>query len=251
MSQTIPESPERLRPYLPRMLLQWLADSPGTILREIDGTVVFVDISGFTKMSERLARKGKVGAEEVSEVIGAVFARMLAVAYGNGGGLLKFGGDALLLLFTGDDHEAKGARAAVGMRRTLREIGAIESSAGKITLRMSVGVHSGTFLFFLVGSSHRELIITGPAASEIVAHGRDGRSGGDPREPCDRRALPPKVLGQPKGDGVLLRSEPPGLVLDSRRTSTPRSATSTPPGACPPRSASTCSPGRPSPSTGR
>ena len=192
MSEPTADTAELLRPYLPRMLRQWLVDSPGTILREIDGTVVFVDISGFTKMSERLARKGKVGAEEVSEVLGAVFSRMLAVAYGNGGSLIKFGGDALLLLFTGDDHQTKGARAAVGMRRTLREIGAIESSSGKITLRMSVGVHSGTFLFFLVGSSHRELIITGPAASETVKMegtawaGRSSRAR-RPRPPSRRR----------------------------------------------------------------
>jgi len=205
---------ELLRPYLPRMLLQWLADSPGTILQEVDGTVVFVDISGFTKMSERLARKGKVGAEEVSEVLGAVFSRMLAVAYGNGGGLIKFGGDALLVLFTGLDHQAKGARAAVGMRRTLREIGAIESSAGKITLRMSVGVHSGTFLFFLVGSSHRELLITGPAASETVRMEGTAVAGEILVSQATAAALPKKVLGQPKGDGVLLRSEPPGLAVD-------------------------------------
>jgi class 3 adenylate cyclase/tetratricopeptide (TPR) repeat protein len=215
MAHPIPDSADRLRPYLPRMLLQWLADSPGTILREIDGTVVFVDISGFTKMSERLARKGKVGAEEVSEVLGAVFARMLAVAYGNGGGLIKFGGDALLVLFTGDDHQSKGARAAVGMRRTLREIGAIESSAGKITLRMSVGVHSGTFLFFLVGSSHRELMVTGPAASEIVHMEGTAVAGEILASRATAASLPPKVLGQPKGDGVLLRSEPPGLVVDA------------------------------------
>ena len=106
-----------LRPYLPRMLIDWLAEAPGTMLREVDGTIVFVDISGFTKMSERLARNGKVGAEEVTEVIGSVFARLLSVAYGEGGGLIKFGGDALLLLFTGHDHPIKGARAAVGMRK--------------------------------------------------------------------------------------------------------------------------------------
>ena len=113
-----------LRPYLPRMLIDWLAQAPGTMLREVDGTIVFVDISGFTKMSERLARNGKVGAEEVTEVIGSVFARLLSVAYGEGGGLIKFGGDALLLLFTGHDHprqgRARGRRDAEGASRHRR-----------------------------------------------------------------------------------------------------------------------------------
>ena len=215
MSGSKADTAELLRPYLPRMLFQWLAESPGTILREIDGTIVFVDISGFTKMSERLARKGKVGAEEVTDVLGAVFARLLAVAYGNGGDLIKFGGDALLLLFTGDDHPARGARSAVAMRRTLREIGAIQSSAGQIKLRMSIGVHSGMFLFFLVGSSHRELIVTGPAASETVAMEGTAMAGEILVSRATAAALPARVVGRPKGDGMLLRAEPPGLVLDS------------------------------------
>ena len=44
-------------------------------MRALEGTFVFVDISGFTKMSERLARQGKVGAEEVTDVDRHVFAR--------------------------------------------------------------------------------------------------------------------------------------------------------------------------------
>ena len=94
MAQLSTESAETLRPYVlgPRS-----AGSRSNHLsfRTLDGSMVFVDISGFTKMSERLARHGKVGAEEVTDVLGAVFAKLLAVAYGEDGSLLKFGGDAL------------------------------------------------------------------------------------------------------------------------------------------------------------
>src|SRR4051794_32959673 len=128
-----------LRPYVPRMVIQWISEEPGVRCRELEGSIVFVDISGFTKLSERLSRKGKVGAEELTDVLGACFTRLLAIAYGNGGSLLKFGGDALLLLFTGAEHQAKACRAAVGMRRTLREIGKLEALGIKASLRMSVG----------------------------------------------------------------------------------------------------------------
>ena len=176
-----------LLPYLPRLLVQWLADEPDTTSRELEGTVVFVDISGFTKLSERLAKSGRMGAEELAEAIGSCFARLLAVAYGNGGGLLKFGGDALLLLFTGTDHALKGARAAVGMRRALREIGKLETSGGRVQLRMSVGLHSGVFHLFLVGGSHREFIDYRPGRHADRGDGRHGRGRRDPREPGDRR----------------------------------------------------------------
>ena len=83
-----------LRPFLPRLTIRWLCERPEVRVRSLPGTVVFVDVSGFTKMSERLARVGKLGAEEVTDVIGFVFRQLLATAYANGGGLIKFGGDA-------------------------------------------------------------------------------------------------------------------------------------------------------------
>ncbi len=204
-----------LRPYLPQLLLRWLADEPERIVREIDGSVVFVDISGFTKMSERLARKGKVGAEEVTDVLGSVFARLLALAYAEGGGLLKFGGDALLLFFSGDQHPLRAVRAADGMRRRLREIGPIESSAGLIRLRMSVGVHSGRFNFFLVGGSHREFMIAGPAASETVLMEGTASAGEVLISSSTARFLPEASLGAWKDVGFLLRKAPGGIASDS------------------------------------
>jgi len=159
----------KLRPFLPRLTIRWISEEPDVRVRALEGTVVFVDISGFTKMSERLARLGRVGAEEVTDVVGFVFRQLLGTAYANGGGLIKFGGDALLLFFSGEHHASDGVAAAIGMRRTLSEMGAIDTSAGKVRLRMSVGVHSGEFHFFLVGERHRELLLTGPGASTVVA----------------------------------------------------------------------------------
>ncbi len=211
MSERPIEGVAALRPYLPRLLIGWLAEAPGTTLRAIDGTMVFADISGFTKMSERLARKGRVGAEELTEVIGAVFARLLAVAYGEGGGLIKFGGDALLLWFSGEGHPTKGARAAVGMRQALRGIGPIQTTAGNVRLRMSVGLHSGRFHFFLVGDRHRELLITGPAASETVSMEGTAVAGEILASRATMELLPPRIVGRPKGDGILLRSAPMDL----------------------------------------
>ena len=89
-----------LAPYLPKLVVEWFAAEPETTWRVVEGSLAFVDISGFTKLSERLARQGKVGGEELADTIGSCFTGLLAIAYAQGGGLLKFGGDALLLLFT-------------------------------------------------------------------------------------------------------------------------------------------------------
>src|SRR6516164_3743018 len=154
-----------LHVYMPRMASEWELDAPHALWRELDATCCFVDISGFTALSERLARRGRIGAEELTEVLNHVFSRMLEVAYGKGGALLKFGGDALLLAFTGEDHATMAAESAVAMRAALREARALPTSVGRVNLRMSVGVHTGVFHLFRVGGSHRELLITGPAAT--------------------------------------------------------------------------------------
>src|SRR5690348_7382770 len=172
MSSTDSEMSDRaadLISFVPRLTIEWLRSTPEQRWLEVDGTLAFVDISGFTAMSEQLSALGKAGAEEVTDVMNATFAALLDVAYSLGGGLLKFGGDALLLLYDGDDHAPRAARAAYEMRRTLRAIGRPRTSAGAVQLRMHAGVHSGRFQFFLVGRSHRELLITGPAATRTVA----------------------------------------------------------------------------------
>ena len=130
---------QRLAPYLPRLVIDWMSNEPTMRSREIDATIVFIDISGFTKLSERLARDGNIGAEELATTIGSTFTDLLAVAYANGGRLLKFGGDALLLFFDGDRHPARACHSAVGMRRSLREQGALSVLGQKVRLRMSVG----------------------------------------------------------------------------------------------------------------
>ncbi len=195
-------------PYVPRLVLDWDDADEGPTHRAIDGTLAFVDISGFTAMSERLAKRGKVGAEEVTDILNSTFARLLAVAYENGGSLLKFGGDALLLFFTGPSHVERACHAAAGMRRKLREIGRIESSSGLISLRMSVGVHSGVFDFFLVGDLHRELIVTGPAVSRTVAMESAAVAGEILVSEATAAMMPSKLFGREKEGGRLLTGMP-------------------------------------------
>ena len=174
--------------------------------------MVFADVSGFTRLSERLARRGKEGAEQLVDVINACFSALLAEAYGRGGSLLKFGGDAMLLLFydqEGDqEHAARACCAAAAMRRTLREVGRIRAGDSNVVLRMSVGVHSGPYQMFVVGGSHREMLIGGPAASTVVALEGAASSGQILLSPETARWLPRSCVGQEVGPGLLLTRSP-------------------------------------------
>ncbi len=175
-----------LAPYVPRLLHVWSAE-PGERRRAVDGTLVSVDISGFTALAERLASQGRRGAEELVTRISGVFAELIAVAERHGGDVLKFRGDALLLLFAGDRHVERACGAASDMQWTIESTGSSESSVGPVALSMSAGVHTGVCHFFLTSVPHRELIVAGPAATrvfeledlagagEIVVSAGDGR----------------------------------------------------------------------------
>ena len=183
MADVSTDRASQLRPFLPRLTIRWISEQPGVRVRALEGTVVFVDISGFTKMSERLARLGRVGAEEVTDVVGFVFRQLLGTAYANGGGLIKFGGDALLLFFSGEHHASDGVAAAIGMRRTLSEMGAIDTSAGKVRLRMSVGSPLRRVPLLPRRRAPPGAAADRPRSEHGGGHGGDGRRGRGRRQP--------------------------------------------------------------------
>ena len=159
---------DALKPYVPRLLIEWVHNSPELPYRQVEGSLAFVDISGFTALTERLARRGKVGAEILRDTMDGVFNALLDEAYLWGAGLIKWGGDALLLLFDGPGHEARAARAAWEMQRTIERVGRLRVGSDTVTLRMSIGVTTGPIDFFTAGSVHRELLVVGPIATETA-----------------------------------------------------------------------------------
>ena len=201
---------QQLRPYVPEIAVSWLSASPDERYRSVEGTLAFVDISGFTALARRLTRQGAVGSEDLSDILDATFGALLAHARREAGDLVKWGGDAVLLLFTGKDHATRAVRAAVDMRSG-STVGRTRSSAGAVSLRMSVGIHSGWFDFFLVGDPdiHRELVISGPAASRCAEMEALATAGQIMVSAATAALLDPRALGDAIEDRRLVRRRPP------------------------------------------
>jgi class 3 adenylate cyclase/tetratricopeptide (TPR) repeat protein len=155
-------------PYLPRLVVDWSRDPDAGGVRELDGSLVSLDVSGFTRLSERLQANGRAGAEELVLLISGVHEGLIGISERHGGDVLKFRGDALLLLFSGAGHEQRACVAASQMQWLIEQTGQTMSSVGPVDLRMHAGVYSGPCWFFLVESTHRELMVTGPAATETI-----------------------------------------------------------------------------------
>ena len=159
---------ETLLPYLPRLVVDWLAQPALEAYKVIAGTCVFADLSGFTSLTERLAKRGRAGAEEMGDLVNVLFEQLLAAAYDYGANLVKWGGDAVLLLFDGEQHAERACRAAWMMQEVLQRIGRLQTTQGTVRIGMSIGIHTGEFDFALVGNRHRELVVTGPAVTSTA-----------------------------------------------------------------------------------
>ena len=151
------------RPYAPRIALRWLAEAPGERHRCVDGSLLFADISGFTRLSERLAAHGRAGAEEVVGLVGTVMTALVGELERWGGDVCIFAGDALVVLFEGDESARRAARAAAEVRPWIGVNGSVRTSVGRVTLRVSIGVATGPVDLVLAddGGGDRALFLVG------------------------------------------------------------------------------------------
>src|SRR4029453_10115935 len=196
--------------YVPRLLPTWAAAESGSAHRVVDGSLVFFDITGFTPLTERLARKGREGAEELSNLLDTVFSQLLTDAEDEGGDLLKWGGDALLLIFDGADHGRRAARAGLRMHRALAQIGRAKTSIGRVKLRASGGVESGPVHLILAGNPalRRDLVLLGPTATAVTMLEHAAGIGEVLVGDATAAALGPSLVRPHEGWGHLLSGLP-------------------------------------------
>ena len=85
--------------------------------QRLDVVALFVDMSGFTAMSEALGKVGKAGTEELTDVLNGYFDPMIELVQSYGGIVGKFGGDAMTVLFpyarSRSDRRDRAARSSV------------------------------------------------------------------------------------------------------------------------------------------
>jgi tetratricopeptide (TPR) repeat protein len=170
------------------------------------------DISGFTRLTDRLATRGRAGAEELSDILDDVFGPVVEAGLAEGCDLLKWGGDAVMMLAVGPSAPQAAARAASLMRAALGRVGHLRTSVGPVLLRASSGVATGDVHLVLAGDPavHRELMVLGPVGSRMIAVEAAAAPGQVLLDGPTAAALPPRLVGEQVGPGFVLRGLPPG-----------------------------------------
>src|SRR5437867_12128299 len=126
-------------------------------------TVLFADLKGFTALAERL------DPEVLVRVLNGYFERVSRAITAHRGHVSKFMGDGVLALFVALEANPwqtnDAAHAALAMRTALADYNAALRSEGLPALAMGVGIHRGTVVAGVIGSS--ELVEYGVIGSAV------------------------------------------------------------------------------------
>ena len=121
-------------------------DAPALEKRERDVTILFLDIEGYTALSETLPR------ERLDWLVRTYFSRFLDAVHEHRGEVNETAGDGLMILFQDDDanaHAVNAVRAALAIRVACRALN--DEVAGQVPpVTVNIGINSGAAL---VGST--------------------------------------------------------------------------------------------------
>lgn len=136
-----------------------------TILKEIESpsaspadgtrrnmTVMFIDIRGFTTISENLS------ATEVTEVLNDYFREVVPVITKYNGVVNKFIGDAVLAVFDGQtpaEHAKNAVKAGKTILKRLRTFQGAREILGKQTFQSGIGINTGDVFIGSIGTDER------------------------------------------------------------------------------------------------
>jgi class 3 adenylate cyclase len=194
-------STSALLSYLPIDRLHALAagrDLPA----EVRGAAVEADLSGFTALTESLARRlgEHHGAEELARRLDVLFGGLVAAVHGHRGAVLSFSGDAMTCWFDSDD----GRRAVAAALRMQAWIDHCQDDEAPVRLKVAVAV--GATRRFLVGDPERQLLegLAGALVDELAATEHTAEPGEIVLSPSALASLGSAVTSEPKqGVGVL------------------------------------------------
>ena len=139
----------------PRVASRMMADLDQVSLggRQVDATVVFADIVGFTELSEQMK------PDEVAEMLNGYFDAITVAATFYRGTIDKYMGDCAMIVFGVPEDDAEhafhGLCCAVMIQRLIERLNGLRASQGLTTVQFRIGINSGEMLAGNLGSRDR------------------------------------------------------------------------------------------------
>ena len=151
-----PKKPLSGEAFYSSLALEHLTKHAGTTRWDVHGALLFVDISGFTKATQALWRHG---AHVLSEAVNGYLSKLIAVVGAHGGDIVKFAGDAIVVLWwdcTSDSAsplpQAASRRAAMCAMALQSQAGTYDVGSENIQMRLHIGLECGPMQSVLIGT---------------------------------------------------------------------------------------------------
>jgi class 3 adenylate cyclase/ActR/RegA family two-component response regulator len=154
-----------LRSFVPSQVADRLGADGQMSQQELEVTVLFSDIRGFSAIAERLS------AREIADVVGRHLRAMAEVVTEHGGTIDKFQGDAVMAIFGAPDplldHAERALRCAIEMQRRQTELNAQGWGTESVAqLGVGIGLNTGVVVAGAVGGGGRlEYTVIGDAVN--------------------------------------------------------------------------------------
>ncbi len=176
-----------------------------------EAAIMFADISGFTRLSERLAERGAAGVEELTRILNAFFGRLIDLIHAHGGDVAKFAGDALLAVWRVEDGATLSDSIRIAAQCALvarDELRGFVLEDGK-TLALRIGVGAGEVDAVTLGGvlGRWEFALCGPPVTEAAAAAAHGEPGEVASGPAAWALLRAHATGTDRGaEGAVLEA---------------------------------------------
>ncbi|MFN7116317.1 MAG: tetratricopeptide repeat protein, partial [Saprospiraceae bacterium] len=128
---------------------------------QLQAFTMFIDLSGFTPLTEALMNRGNRGAEELSIILNDIFAPLVNLVYAKGGFIPYFAGDAFTAIFPARQT----ALTPVAFLQTALQVRQLfsrrEFQFGNFTIGLKIGLSWGRVDWGIVGQQHKAYYFRG------------------------------------------------------------------------------------------
>ncbi len=124
----------------------------GIYTGEFKAFTMFMDISGFTIMTEKLLKEGKEGVEVLSTILNNIFQPVIDAVYERNGFVSGFAGDAFTAIFQTDDY-VKPLVAARSVKKVFQENKLQKTQFGDFELCLKLGLSHGNVSWGIIGTT--------------------------------------------------------------------------------------------------
>jgi class 3 adenylate cyclase len=202
---------DALRSYVPSQVARHLAGG-AVMQQELEVTVLFSDIRGFSAIAERLS------AREIADIVGRHLGAMAEVVTEHGGTIDKFQGDAVMAIFGAPDplpdHAERALRCAIAMQLRQTELNAQGwGSETVLELGLGIGLNTGPVVAGAVGGGGRlEYTVIGDAVN-VAERLQSEAAGGEIVASSATVAAAPQIPAEPIGPRHVKGREEPVEVF--------------------------------------